>query len=245
MRRLPQTRHTGEPGRGLSAATGDSARSCRAGMLLVALWAFSTVGLASKPRAHPPLLPSVVSTSMGQSLAITDLDGDGRPDLAFIKAEGWGPNGLEHRIELHLTSGAGPRFLKVYAGLAGLRISHRNLDDDGDRDLVITTEWSLTPVAVFINDGHGRFTEADPDAYPRSLWPEEGPEISTGIKLKIPHADTPQSCRLFIDFPARSHFSEILVFDRLPHIVAADLAWIAVSQPQTRAPPLFSSQQPR
>jgi hypothetical protein len=54
----------------------------------------------------------------------------------------------------------------------GLHISARDVDGDHDLDLVITSTFGREPVGVWINDGHGRFTLGNADAYAKSIWQE-------------------------------------------------------------------------
>jgi hypothetical protein len=46
------------------------------------------------------------------------------------------------------------------------------VDGDHNLDLVITSRFGREPVGVWINDGHGRFTPENADAYAKSIWQE-------------------------------------------------------------------------
>jgi hypothetical protein len=88
------------------------------------------------------------------------LDGDRRPDLVQCQAEG-----TSCQITIQLTT----RNELVHLGMQGMprdvALSAVDVDRDNDRDLVIATPGGLVPVAVWLNDGAGHFTEADPKRY--------------------------------------------------------------------------------
>jgi len=208
--------------------------------MLWALWALSAACWESEARtpsvAQLPATPSFCD----QGCAIADLDGDGRPDVAIARAEGWGPSGFQYRIDLDLTTRVGPSSFSVYAQRGGLRIIPRDVNGDWDLDLVITSAWSFTPVGVWINDGHGGFTRGDPTAYAQSIW-NEGP----GILSETPHetfpATVPEFSRNWPDSSEGPSFCNELIIQRLTLLLAAaNPTGGAIRRAQTRGPP-FSS----
>lgn len=213
--------------------------------IAIIIWVLSASGtcLASGDSYAPIPRRPTAPLLWDQGGAIADLDGDGRPDLATVIAQGWGPNGFQYRIELELTSGIGSSFLTVSAEKDGLRIVPRDVDGDRDLDLVITSDWSLAPVGVWINDGHGRFTQGDLTAYPRSIWTEDSGVLSDAPQEAL-QATVTQSYRSLIDFSSGSYFWNELVFERPLLLAAATSLKEVVRQPQTRAPPRPSPQQP-
>jgi hypothetical protein len=105
--------------------------------------------------------------------AIADFDGDKNLDFVTVHMEGSEAKGSLYRIELNLADGAAARsgFLVTARG-GGLQITPRDVDGDHDLDLVITTRFSNEPVGVWINDGRGGFSEADPAKYANSFSQE-------------------------------------------------------------------------
>jgi hypothetical protein len=200
------------------------------GALAAACWAWE----APSPSAvQLPPTPSFCD----QGCAIADLDGDGRPDLAIARPEGWGPNGFQYRIDLDLTTRAGRSSFSVFAQRGGLRIIPRDVNGDLDLDLIITSAWSLTPVGVWINDGHGGFIRSDPTAYPQSTW-TEGPRILPDTPHEAFQATIPESSRNWPGSPERPFFHSGLITKRLTFLfVTANPPRGAPRHPQTRGPP--------
>lgn len=107
-------------------------------------------------------LPSVGS---GASFAIADFDGDQRPDLASVEASRLGSSSMGYWIQFQLTA-SGRQAIQLVAPPGGLTIEARDVNGDHAVDLVLTTAWFNQPVAVLLNDGHGRFTRAEPSEFP-------------------------------------------------------------------------------
>jgi hypothetical protein len=111
------------------------------------------------------------------------------------------------------------------------------VDGDGDLDLVIMSAWTLAPVGVWINNGHGDFTQGDLTAYPRSIW-TEAPCILSDIPRERVQATVPESYRSCIDFSIGSNFCNNLLFERFALLLAgANLPRRAIGRLQVRAPP--------
>jgi hypothetical protein len=104
----------------------------------------------------------------GLPFAIADFDGDSRPDLARVEA---GPSDFantEYWIQLRL-SAAGSESIRLVAPVGGLQLVARDVNGDDFVDLVVSTVWSNRPVAIYLNDGHGSFTHAEPAAFPNAF----------------------------------------------------------------------------
>jgi hypothetical protein len=214
-------------------------RSGRRWPLLV-LWALGALSAACWASEAPT--PSAVQLPIApffcdQGCAIADLDGDGRPDLAIVRAEGWGPNGFQYRIDLDLTTRVGLSSFSVSAERGGLRIIPRDVNGDWDLDLIITSAWSFTPVGVWINDGHGGFTRSDPTAYPQSTW-TEGPRIFSDTPHETFQATVPESSRDWPGSSAGPPFCNELISKRLTLLLGAVTPPSGTPRrPQTRGPP--------
>jgi len=168
----------------------------RSFLLLATLWACA--GWAASATTPSARLLSTGASFCDQGCAIADLDGDGRPDLAVVKSEGWGPNGFRYRIDLHLTSRAGGSSFRVFAQRGGLRITPRDVNGDWELDLIITSAWSYTPIGVWINDGHGRFVRSDPKLdFPPALG--KGPRLLSESAGEVFQAAVPESHRSWPD----------------------------------------------
>ena len=91
----------------------------------------------------------------GAGVAIGDIDGDGRPDVYLSRIDG--PNALYHNL-------GGWRFEEI-AAAAGVALGDRpstgaafaDVDGDGDLDLIVVSMGGRN--SLFLNDGHGRFTD--------------------------------------------------------------------------------------
>jgi hypothetical protein len=130
------------------------------------------VGLMSESSAAAPandsFPESLVSRSPGASFAIADLDGDQLPDLASIEIGQIGASSTDYWIRLQLT-GSEWQAIQVIAPPGGLLIEARDVNGDNAIDLVLATAWLKQPVAVFLNDGHGRFSRAEPSDFPNAF----------------------------------------------------------------------------
>jgi len=129
--------------------------------LLASAMAATAAG-ADVPSASP------VSAGPGLQFALADFDGDHRPDLVGVEAGQSNVARTNYWIQLQL-SAAGRQTISIVAPAGGLQIAARDVNGDQIPDLVLTTIWLRQPVAVFINDGHGTFTRAEPAAFPEAF----------------------------------------------------------------------------
>lgn len=213
---------------------------CWAVLLFCALWVVPCGASATSPCSR--LDRGDLSGFSDSGGIVADLDGDKNPDLATATAGGKGAKGIQYRIELNLTSQAAATCLSVFATGGGLRISARDVDGDGDLDLVINNAWSLAPVGVWINDGHGTFTEGNPSSCLQAMR-IEGPGILPDTRAEKFQAALCQSSRSCLDFSLPSHFWSDLTFDHvLLRSFSAPSLRAAEDDPSTRAPPAFIHQ---
>jgi hypothetical protein len=119
---------------------------------------------ASPYDQNPP--PNTLAA--GLPFAIADFDGDFHPDLASIQT---GPNDsgtTVYWIQLQL-SASGRQSIRLAGPSGGLLIEARDVNGDRAVDLVLVTAWFRKPVAIFLNDGHGRFSRAEPATFPAAF----------------------------------------------------------------------------
>jgi hypothetical protein len=108
------------------------------------------------------------SAGPGLPFAVADFDGDSVPDYASVQTGRIGASTQDYWVRLRL-SASGRRYIRVAAPKGGLRIEARDVNGDNAVDLVFATAWLDQPVAIFLNDGHGNFSQVDPSAYPRTF----------------------------------------------------------------------------
>ena len=121
---------------------------------------------------------SATAKSAGLSTAIADFDGDLRPDLASVQGGSGDAYRATYWIQFQLTS-VGRQSIRVVAPSGGLQIAARDVNGDHAIDLVVTTAVLGEPVAVFLNDGHGGFSQADQAAFPGAFGNSETNFAST------------------------------------------------------------------
>ena len=96
--------------------------------------------------------------------AIADFDGDSRPDFASVDAGQISSRLTKYWIAFRL-SGGPSRSVAITAPTGGLQISSRDVNGDSFPDVIVTSAWSNTPVAVLLNDGVGNFTSSSPSEF--------------------------------------------------------------------------------
>lgn len=104
--------------------------------------------------------------SVGNGLAVGDVNGDGLPDIVVgnsgisgEKGEDGGPNFLwlnDSRRPGWFVDATGTHLPAIRNKAQGVALA--DLDGDGDLDMVVATE--APPARLLVNDGRGRFTEA-------------------------------------------------------------------------------------
>lgn len=110
------------------------------------------------------------SAQFNSSFAIADFDGDRKPDLATVEFQkSNSASTTRYSIRLNLTAGTVQVF-GVTAPAGGLQIVARDVNGDNALDVLVSTAWLHQQVAVLLNDGHGNFTLAPPDAFPAFIW---------------------------------------------------------------------------
>jgi hypothetical protein len=97
--------------------------------------------------------------------AIADFDGDLQPDLAFIRVSRDGSPTTEYSVELKFSSGPKPA-IGIFGPAGGLQVTPQDVNGDTFADLVVTSLLDSHFVAIFLNDGKGNFTPAEPSEFP-------------------------------------------------------------------------------
>lgn len=174
-------------------------------LLLLLVLVGSTI--ASRAEAHN--FP-ITSVELNPQFAINDLDGDLRPDTASIETQQSGPSHTQYRIELRL-SAIGRQSISVLGPDGGLQIEARDVNGDHAVDLVLSTAWHKQPVAILLNDGHRKFSQIEPNAFPgafnesgekwRSITDEAtdavGVPLQSRTQLELGTIVLPQFCHIF------------------------------------------------
>jgi hypothetical protein len=137
--------------------------------------------IASSARSAEPQTRQLTASEPGLKFAIADLDGDLRPDLAYVETGRSNVSLTDYWIRLQITAGQAQSIL-IVAPTGGLQIVARDVNGDQAPDLVLTTAWLRQPVAILLNNGHGVFSQADPKAFPSAFCESRGTrwDSSTG-----------------------------------------------------------------
>ncbi len=114
---------------------------------------------------------------------VGDFNHDGRPDVAVVDrlvAQG----GETHYVLEIDVSGAATDTIAFSSTQPALDIALADIDHDGDVDIVLTPVLSRTIVAVWINDGTGRFAEQtiSPDSAPALPDSRVGRTLSSEVE---------------------------------------------------------------
>jgi hypothetical protein len=164
------------------------------------LVAFLFAGLAPVAVAQKAPLPSA---RPDLPFAVSDFDGDLRPDLAVVQAGRSNPSFTDYWVQLQL-SAAGLKYIRLVAPTGGLQIAARDVNGDLFPDLVLTTAWRDQPVAILLNDGHGSFSLIDPAVFPEAFhtcnsnWSgsDSGEQDLLGVVTQSPPVAGPAAARL-------------------------------------------------
>jgi hypothetical protein len=121
-------------------------------------------------------LPTVLRApeiGFGLGFTMADFTGDTHPDLATVELNGFNSANAQYVIDVRLSEGGG-QLLRLAAPVGGLLVTAADVTGDGNLDLVARAARSGAPVTVFLNDGHGHFTAAEPGTF-ANVRPENAP----------------------------------------------------------------------
>lgn len=131
----------------------------------IALLLVLAFGSGATAQNAPVQSGPAASAGIVPQFAIADLDGDLRPDLASVDTSPDISGAEAYWIRLQL-SAAGPQLIRVAAPSGGLLLEARDVNGDHAVDLVLASAQFKQPVAIFLNNGHGGFSRAEPSAFP-------------------------------------------------------------------------------
>ncbi len=135
---------------------------CRLGLGAFAI-ACAVLAGGARPQSNlaitAPLRQSEIAPQ--SSLPIqADFDGDQKPDVAVGIAVGQG-----YVVQIQFSTERPSASLRLAGGVPGMRILSRDVNNDNDADLIVTSCTSLIPIAVFLGDGKGHFQPDNPWNY--------------------------------------------------------------------------------
>jgi hypothetical protein len=184
----------------------------------------------------------VSSGGFNSNFAIADFDGDRKPDLATVEVQkGDSSSTTQYSIRLQLTAGVVQVF-GVIAPAGGLQIVARDVNGDDALDVLVSTAWLHKQVAVLLNDGHGKFTLADPGTFPAAFWGSGGdwtsgtPALSDStvlVRIEYPPGELDRESEF--DGPR-------VQFERARASVPAGSTRLFLFSLLGRAPPTFASE---
>jgi Flp pilus assembly protein TadD len=120
---------------------------------------------AGKSQAAPPAAPTSLADFLGSGACIFDYDGDGKPDIFLVNADGKGNAALLHNVGdgrfVDVTKAAKLEFLGEGTGCAV-----GDYDNDGHPDLVVSSGDGIT---LFHNKGDATFKDVTDAAGVRTI----------------------------------------------------------------------------
>ncbi len=137
--------------------------------LLIAIACLAALGHGRAAVAFVSPAPAAhCGTLHAQFALFADFDGDHKPDLAVLRVDRFSSSKTQYSIVFSLSAG-NQRTVEITEPFGGLLISSRDVNGDNTPDLIVTSVRRPQPVAIFLNDGLGNFTPADPAGYPAAL----------------------------------------------------------------------------
>ena len=140
---------------------------------------------------------ATLSSGPDLTIAIADFDGDRHLDLASVQPAGSVSGSSTYWIQFQF-SASGRESVRLVAPAGGLGIEARDVNGDHAVDLIFTTAWFRQPVAILLNDGHGRFSRAEPAAFP-GAFDEFRTNWASVTRLRADFVALPPQLRIGID----------------------------------------------
>jgi hypothetical protein len=148
-------------------------------------------------------------SAFGGDLVAGDFDNDKKPDGAVLLETGQINGEKAFRIEFHLTAreNTAINFLSAETRLV---ISTLDVNRDGAPDVVVEKAFTHKRLKVYLNDGHGTFQNASPEAFP-------GPDESAAqLRARVDEQNLPT---LFMPAPGGFELAQAVP---VPHSNDAD-----------------------
>jgi hypothetical protein len=140
---------------------------------------------------------TTLSSGPDLTIAIADFDGDRGLDLASVQTAGSASGSSTYWIQFQFST-AGQESVQLVAPPGGLAIEARDVNGDQTVDLIFTTAWLRQPVAILLNDGHGRFSRVEPAAFPAAFDQSRTNWVS-GTRLRADFLALPPQSRIGMD----------------------------------------------
>jgi hypothetical protein len=163
-------------------------------MFLIVLLLLSVSAGANTAKAAGIQNGVTLSSGPDLTIAIADFDGDRRLDLASVQTGRDESGSSTYWIQFQFSS-SGRESVQLVAPAGGLGIEARDVNGDHTVDLIFTTAWLRRPVAILLNDGHGRFSRVEPDAFP-AAFNESGTNWASGTSLRADSVALPPQSRI-------------------------------------------------
>ena len=182
---------------------------------------------------------SVSAVAPGQPFAIADFDGDLNPDLARVEVGSSDSTQSVYSIQFQLTT-VGRQSIRLVAPVGGLQLLARDVNGDHAIDLVVMTAGLGQPVAVFLNDGHGGFSQVDKSVF-RGAFGNSTQNIASPSGRLSDDIGFPLQTRVGISSQTQLRFGFSLdASAKVPTDLGFPLSPSLISRP-SRAPPAASS----
>jgi hypothetical protein len=154
------------------------------GMLMGVLCLAICMAHGSNAFASPFPNATALPGTLDAQFAFADFDGDHKPDLAVLHVERF--SSLKTRYSLVFALSAGNRrTIEIFGPSGGLQILSRDVNGDNAPDLVVQAARRNQPVAIFLNDGYGNFTSADPASYPMDLQQSDAGLVPSALPSEL------------------------------------------------------------